>query len=164
MVICYSSNRTLMQDPRDRPGLPSFSDPEVNFKSRVLPAHVCSLAPPYPNCPIGGHRGGGSAMLTSNNNLTLTECASYARDHLKHLTCVICANGHNCATGKVVSFPSFSQVRDWGIKKLSNLPKVVWILSCWVKIWTPTSLRGIWENETSLAYSVGRIMDMFSLL
>lgn len=38
---------------------------------------------------------------------------------------------------------------NWGVKKLNDLPKVLWFLSCWVKIWTQTSLKrntGKWKQ------------------
>ena len=66
-------------------------------------------------------------------------------------------NAHSNTTGKVLSLPSFSQLRNWGIKKLHNLPKVVQFFSCSVKMWTQTSPEGTQENGTVWPLSPARL-------
>lgn len=74
-------------------------------------------------------------------NTALTESALYGQDHSGHGARIIWVDAHDNTGAMVMS--------NWGVKKLNDLPKVLWFLSCRVEIWTQTSLKrntGKWKQ------------------
>ena len=57
-------------------------------------------------------------------------------------TCPFIECSQQILWGSYFYYIPFHRCGNWDIKKLNSFPTALWILSCSVKIWTQTSLKG----------------------